>query len=203
VAYSAVPPGAITTITFPRQIDFELRNKFWGWGDAQIKGPGGLPWFLMIRSNPSVFGELFRNAHFTITTMSREPLLVLQENFRWMNYEYDLLRIDSRTRAHVPVCRVLRQWTPFDPRDHYVIQHFNNVGINGPVMCSGSWLNTFTLTAGGVLAAHVDKKLFSFTDTYRVRVTPQMDVLLFIGIACAIDRIHHEVEDEKERRRRR
>jgi hypothetical protein len=28
-----------------------------------------------------------------------------------------------------------------------------------------------------------------------------MDVLLFIGIACAIDRIHHEVEDARERNR--
>jgi len=28
-------------------------------------------------------------------------------------------------------------------------------------------------------------------------------VALQVGIACAIDRIHHEVEDEKERRRRR
>jgi len=155
-----------------------------------------------MRSNPSVFGELFRNAHFAITTMGGEPLLVLQENFRWMNYEYDLFRLDPRTGAHVPVCRIVRAWTLFDARDHYVIQHFN-VGLHGPVACSGSWFNHFTLTAGGVLAASVEKRVFAITDTYRVRVAPQMDVLLFVGIACAIDRIHHEVEDEKERRRRR
>ena len=120
-----------------------------------------------------------------------------------MNYEYDLFRVDPRTRAHVPVCRIVRQWTLFDPRDHYVIQHFSNTGLHGPIQCAGSWLNRFTLSAGGVLACTVDKKLFALTDTYRVRVAPGMDVLLFVGIACAIDRIHHEVEDERERRRRR
>jgi len=42
--------------------------------------------------------------------------------------------------------------------------------------------------------------MFSFTDTYHVQITAHADVLLFIGIACAIDRIHHEVEDERRRR---
>ena len=53
IAYSSVPPGALTTITFPRPQQFELRNKFWGWGDAVIKGPGGHPWFKLVRTNPS------------------------------------------------------------------------------------------------------------------------------------------------------
>ena len=117
-----------------------------------------------------------------------------------MNYEYDLLRIDPRTRAHVPVCRIVRQWTPFSATDHYTVSHFGNVGLHGPVACSGSWLNRFSLTAGGLPAATVDKRFFSMTDTYRVRIAAQMDVLLFVGIACAIDRIHHEVEDARRRR---
>ena len=33
-------------ITFPRDLTFDLRNKFGGWGDARIEEPGGLPWFL-------------------------------------------------------------------------------------------------------------------------------------------------------------
>ena len=57
-------PGALSTITYPREQDFELRNKFWGWGDATIKGPGGHGWFRMVRTNPSIFGEVFKNAHF-------------------------------------------------------------------------------------------------------------------------------------------
>jgi len=198
LAYANLPPGALSTITFPRPQTFELRNRFWGWGDATIKGPGGHPWFRLSRSNPSIFGEMFKNAHFTITTMAGEPLLAMQENFRWMNYEYDLFRIDPRTRAHIPICRVVRQWTFFAFTDQYVVQHFNHF-LTGPVECHGRWPNQFALHVGGGLAAQVNKQFFSFTDTYNVEVSPNVDCLLFIGIACAIDRIHHEVEDARRR----
>jgi len=83
-AYAALPMGAVTTVAFPRPQRFELRNKMWGFGDALIRGPGGHPWFRMARTNPSLFGEAFRNCHFAITTMAGEPLLSLQEQFSWM-----------------------------------------------------------------------------------------------------------------------
>ena len=202
LAYSNLAPGALSTISFPRPLSFELRNKFWGWGDATLKGPGGLPWFKMTRTNPSLFGEMFKNANFVITTMAGEPLLILQENFRWMNYEYDLYRVDPRSGARVPVCRIVRQWTLFRITDQYEITHFNHF-VTGHVVCQGRWPNQFSLAANGVLAARVDKQLFSLTDKYHVHVSSNTDVLLFLGIACAIDRIHHEVEDERERRSRR
>ena len=202
LAYTNLAPGMLSTIQFPRPMSFELRNKFWGWGDATLKGPGGHPWFKMNRTNPSLFGELFKNAHFCITTMAGEPLMVLQENFRWMNYEYDLFRVDPRTRMHVPVCRIVRKWTLFAITDQYEITHFNHF-LTGHVLCQGRWPNQFALAANGVLSARVDKQLFSFTDKYHVHISPNTDVLLFLGIACAIDRIHHEVEDERERRNRR
>jgi len=205
VAYSNLPPGGLSTITFPRPQTFELRNRMWGFGDALVRGPGGHPWFKMVRTNPSFFGELFQNCHFVITTNAGEPLLVLQERFSWMNYQYDLFRIDPRTRAHIPVCRIVRQWTLFAITDVYVIELYGPAAnVGGGVQCHGRWPNQFSLSVGGmgVPAASVNKQLFSFTDTYHVTIAPGMDVLLFIGIACAIDRIHHEVEDERRRRER-
>mmetsp|Transcript_137399 Transcript_137399/g.342715 ORF Transcript_137399/g.342715 Transcript_137399/m.342715 type:complete len:372 (+) Transcript_137399:51-1166(+) len=199
LAISDLPPGALSTIKFPRQQHFELRNKFWGWGDATIKGPGGHPWFKMARSNPSIFGELFKNAHFAITTLAGEPLLSLQENFRWMHYEYDLFRIDPRTRTQVPVCRIVRQWTPFAFTDQYEVTHFQHF-LTGRVECFGRWPSQFTLAANGTVVCRVEKELFTFTDTYQVHIAPDADCLLFLGIACAIDRIHHEVEDARRRR---
>ena len=75
-------------------------------------------------------------------------------------------------------------------------------GITGPIGCSGRWPSQFTLfTSQGGVAATVNKQMFSWTDKYHVEVAAHQDVLLFIGIACAIDRIHHEVEDERARRR--
>ena len=202
LAYANMPPGGLTTITFPRPMTFELRNRMWGWGDARIKGPGGLPWFHMQRTNASLFGELFKNANFVITTMSGEPLLMLQERFRWMNYEYDLFRVDPRTHAAIPVCKIVRSWTMFAITDVYNITLFGP-GIHGacPVQCAGRWPNRFTLHTNGAGAAQVNKRIFALMDTYHVEVAAGSDVLLYLGIACAIDRIHHEVEDERNRRR--
>jgi len=205
VAYSNLPAGGLSTITFPREQTFELRNRMWGFGDALLRGPGGHPWFQMVRTNPSLFGELFRNCHFCISTMAGEPLLVLQERFSWMNYQYDLFRIDPRTQQHVPVCRIVREWTLFAATDVYTVSLFGPTAHGGSgVRCHGRWPNQFTLSVDGLAmpAASVNKQFLSLTDTYHVRIAPRMDVLLFLGIACAIDRIHHEVEDERRRRER-
>lgn len=66
----------------------------------------------------------------------------------------------------------------------------------------GRWPNKFTLLAGGQVMATVDKKNWSMSTKYWLDVPPGVDVLLAIAIACGIDRIHHEVEDERRRRHR-
>ena len=104
----------------------------------QINAIFHIKWCAFTLLSHLYFGQLFRNAAFTITTMAGEPLLVLQvceqlqvsarvylatfatpatlatpatqENFRWMNYEYDLFRVDPRTQQHIPVCRIVRAW---------------------------------------------------------------------------------------------
>mmetsp|Transcript_128954 Transcript_128954/g.223734 ORF Transcript_128954/g.223734 Transcript_128954/m.223734 type:complete len:426 (+) Transcript_128954:66-1343(+) len=201
VAYSSIAPGQLTTITFPRQQRFELRNRWWGWGDANIRGPGGHPWFMMQRTNPNMFGELFKNCQFSICTMRGEPLMLLQENFRWASWEYDLFRMDPRTGQGIPVCKILREWGANFMRmtDQFEVQLFPAAAAHGIVQCSGRWPNQFTLGLNGVPVASVDKQMFAFTDKYHVLLAPNIDVLLFIGIACAIDRIHHEVEDTRKR----
>merc|ERR1712100_893788 len=80
MAYANLAPGQLSTIVYPRLQRFELRNRWWGWGDANIRGPGGHPWFMMNRTNASMFGEMFKNAQFAICNMRGECLLLLQEN---------------------------------------------------------------------------------------------------------------------------
>ncbi len=134
--------------------------------------------------------------------MAGEPLLVLQETFSWMNYKYDLYRLDPATHLHIPVCRITRHWTMFSFNDNYSVQLFGPMAHHPPVQCMGSWPNKFTLLSNGAPVASVRKQLFSFTDKYHVTVCAHQDCLLFLGIAMAIDRIHHEVEDARERRNR-
>ena len=39
-------------------------------------------------------------------------------------------------------------------------------------------------------------------DTYSVNILPHTDVLMYLAISCAIDRIHHEVLDDRRRYQR-
>jgi len=201
VAYSGIAPGQLSTIVFPHQQRFELRNKFWGWGDANITGPGGRPWFKMVRQNANPWGEMFKNCSFAICTMRGEPLMLLQENFRWGgSYEYDLFRMDPRTGQPIPVCKIVRNWgmNIFNVTDQYQVQLFPAAAAHGSVQCSGRWPNQFTLGLNGMGVATVDKQ-WGFGDKYHVTIAPNTDLLLFIGIACGIDRIHHEVEEHNRR----
>jgi len=125
--------------------------------------------------------------------------MLLQERFRWASYEYDLFRIDPRTGQPIPVCKILREWGAnlFQITDQYSVQLFPAAAAHCVVHCQGRWPNQFSLSVNGRPAATVSKEMFSFTDQYQISMAPNVDVLLFIGIACGIDRIHHEVEEKR------
>ena len=193
-------PGQVTTLKFPKPLRFELRTHSQRRGDMTILGPGGKPWFMMQRSNPSFFGfgSIFKSCHFVITSMAGEPLLVLQESFSWMNYKYDLYRLDPNVPgAHIPVCQIQRTWSLTAFHETYT------VGLHGPmahhpaVYCTGRWPVKFTLSANGLPVSTVEKKMWTWNDKYHVELAAHQDVLLFVGIACAIDRIHAEIEREQ------
>merc|ERR1711865_951591 len=85
--------------------------------------------------------------------------------------------------------------------DQYEISCHTGLAIS----CQGTWPSQFSLhqmgPGGSICAATVSKKLFAWSDTYDIQLAPGTDVLLYLGIAVAIDRIPHEVE-EKHRSRR-
>eukprot|EP00443_Scrippsiella_acuminata_P127331 CAMPEP_0115620112 /NCGR_PEP_ID=MMETSP0272-20121206/25033_1 /TAXON_ID=71861 /ORGANISM="Scrippsiella trochoidea, Strain CCMP3099" /LENGTH=370 /DNA_ID=CAMNT_0003056171 /DNA_START=51 /DNA_END=1164 /DNA_ORIENTATION=- len=198
LAISDLPPGALSTIKFPRQQHFELRNKFWGWGDATIKAG----WPPMVQDGafqPFDLRRALQKRALRDHHARRRTAAQLAGELPLDAYEYDLFRIDPRTRTQVPVCRIVRQWTPFAFTDQYEVTHFQHF-LTGRVECFGRWPSQFTLAANGTVVCRVEKELFTFTDTYQVHIAPDADCLLFLGIACAIDRIHHEVEDARRRR---
>ena len=107
--------------------------------------------------------------------------------------------LDSIMEVNKAVCRVTRRWS-FCITDQYDVQLSGPMAHHPPVMCQGRWPNQFTLGGPGGVFATVDKKMFAWADTYHVQVAAGQDVLLFLAISCAIDRIHHEVEDARARR---
>ena len=198
---TVLPIGQISSIRYDREQHFKLRNKFWGSGDLTITGPGDLGWFKMIRTNA---GSLFKSANFVITNMAGEPLMIMEEQFAWANYKYDLYRLDS-AGSRIHMSRITRHWNAigFCSNAAYSAELRGPMSVCPPIRCHGRWPASFTLTeaVSSKLVATIDKQRFTFSDTYDLKISANQDCLLFIGIACAIDRIHHEVEAEENRRR--
>eukprot|EP00928_Gymnodinium_smaydae_P033503 TRINITY_DN23988_c0_g1_i1.p1 TRINITY_DN23988_c0_g1~~TRINITY_DN23988_c0_g1_i1.p1 ORF type:complete len:643 (+),score=118.70 TRINITY_DN23988_c0_g1_i1:64-1929(+) len=181
-------PGAVTMF-FPRQLTFELRNKMFSWRDqVMIKGPGGLDWFGMLRAS-SIFS--LRDTE-VIATLSGEPLLALHRQFSWMHYEYRLERI-SASGVSMPVCVITRRFQLFAPAI-YTVQMLGHA-FGGQIRCEGRWLEDFVFWQDGAPACRVRRRPFSIPECYDVVIEPNRDVLLFLGIACAVDHIHHEIEE--------
>ncbi len=53
----------------------------------------------------------------------------------------------------------------------------------------------FEITAGGQVLARISRAWFRIRDTYGVEVAPGQDDVLFVAIAVALDRIHHDDEE--------
>jgi len=154
-----------------------------------IKGPGGLEWFEMLRAS-SVFSLLDSEV---VANLSGEPLLALHRQFRWMHYEYNLERI-TQGGGRVRLCSITRE-PQFFAAPTYTIQLFAP-SFGGRITCQGRWLQNFVLIQDGVQACTVRKRPWSIPECYDVVIAPQRDVLLFLGLACAIDQIHHEIEKQ-------
>eukprot|EP00750_Incisomonas_marina_P021981 INCI4811.1.p1 GENE.INCI4811.1~~INCI4811.1.p1 ORF type:complete len:586 (+),score=79.60 INCI4811.1:72-1760(+) len=92
---SLAPNGALAPLVYPKAMQFKLRNKIFSFGDATISGPGELGFFKMTRTNPSQWGQMFRNCQFSITDMSNRALVILQENFVFFTYQYTIFRIST------------------------------------------------------------------------------------------------------------
>jgi hypothetical protein len=150
-----------------------------------------------------MFASLLRNASFTLCTLSGEPLLVMQEHFSWLSYVYVLHRYVPATNTLITLATV--RGLHVAARDVYEVEMAPGLAASMRISCAGEWPARSVLTQhapgqpGPVEAAVVERVLFSAVESYRVTLAPGADVLLYLGIAAAIDRIHHEIE-EKHRR---
>jgi len=180
-----VPGGQAARMLFPRPLTFELLNK--SSRRVAVKGPGGLEWF-----------ELFGSSDFSLfRTLSGEPLLALRRQPRCLHYEYNLER-RTQGGGRVPLCSITRErhLNPFR-LPATTVQLFAP-SFGGPITCQGQWLENFVLIQDGVQACTVrwQRPLWSTSFCYDVVIAPQRDVLLFLGLACAIDCIDQTMESE-------
>jgi len=114
--------------------------------------------------------------------------------FRPGVWEYRLERITAGM-VPVPMCVVSRTgWGEI--YETYMVQMLTS-GLGQALIVKGTWGRDFVFSLDGSEACRV-KHLWS--DAYNVTVQPQRDVLLFLGIACAIDHIEHEIQQAKRER---
>ena len=168
-------------LTFHEKTTFRMKEDFWR-RDAEIIGPNGQPWFRVIKMNFFSFRELY-----TVTDMSGRPLMALNEQFQLLSHKYSLLRNSHHSAT---------DWCDIEMvhffGHHYTIRSISrhcpsNIELEGSW---GSWHNEFK--EHGRRAAIVSKNLTIFNDEYSITLYPGMDVVLYLSLACLIDKMHHQ-----------
>lgn len=194
-ACSSLPTGVPASLTFSKAQVFQLQNP-WCWGDGITRGPGGQDWFRTCESNQLICGELAKKANFVISTMRGEPLLLLQDTEHSDLKEYNLFRMDPRCPKHaIHACRITRKWHSKllgIPAEYHVKLTPATQRV-GRLICQGNWPSDMSLFDKEAIQARVIKRDLLCSRQYEVTIAAGVDCLLFLGIVCAIDRIHYEV----------
>lgn len=129
--------------------------------------------------------------------------MLLKEKFMgsglFCSFESELFRIDPGTKQPIRVCRVVyRMRMPFSTAPMYDIDLFASEAGHGVVQNSGNG-NKLNLSINGRRAAEKRSSSNFFDNKYDITIAPETDVLLFLGIACATERIEKEVDKRNQR----
>mmetsp|Transcript_30507 Transcript_30507/g.32876 ORF Transcript_30507/g.32876 Transcript_30507/m.32876 type:complete len:230 (+) Transcript_30507:52-741(+) len=196
VAAPVEPVVKQEVMTYGEPTEFLIKNNWFGGGNAEITSNGEAV-FQMIRMGGSV---LFKNCELVINNISGEPILSMKEHTYGSGRAMELCRVDPSSpnpaMTAVPICRVVRNNCKLTLHNRYEVQLLGQTAENysSSVDCNGNWPKSFTFEASGKELATVQK---SSPKNWKLNVSAGGDVLLFIGIACAIDRMSHESKQRK------
>jgi len=187
----------MSKITLDEPTDFIIKNDWFGGGNAEITSNNEAV-YQMVRTE----GEMANNGcQLTINNMSGVPLLIMRYDFTTISgHTMTLSRSDL---SSVPICKITRNSCKL------TLHHRFDVELLGPtasnyrpdvrqfsIHCKGHWPKSFTFEAthSGEILASVQKTIVK---KWQLHVSAGEDILLFIGIACAIDFISHESTYQK------
>ena len=188
------------TINNPYPTSYLINNNWFGGGNADITCQTNHEvMFQMVQLGGSVLG---RKNIMTINNMAGEPMLSMQEQRYGSGTAMELCRYDpSSPNTPVPFCRVVRKICKMTLHNRYevhLIGSSKTTNNHQVIECNGQWPKKFTFEAcrknGIQELASVQKINFK---KWKLNVSAGEDVLLFLGIACAIDRISHEAKKRK------
>jgi len=186
-------------MTFDEPSDFLIKSDWFGGGNAEITvGPNNEALFQMVRMGGST---LCKTCELTINSMSGEQLLSMREHKYGGGVAMELCRFDPLSQnpnTAVPICRVSRNFCKMTIHNRYEVRLLGPMAENGysTIDCNGHWPKSFIFEAG-----HSGEKLASVQKSklkkWQLNVSAGEDVLLFIGIACAIDRLSSDCRERK------
>lgn len=175
------------SLRFPASREFEMHTRWFSFGgDANIRsGPRSRAWFCLERTDfPQILP--FSDITYELRTAQGKPLLEMKERFRMWDYMCDLYYITS-SGARVHAAKVHRELQFAFLEETYTITTAK--AVNGRFLCTGGWWDLCIKVNGGIVAK-VQRHLFSMTDGYTLKIFPNQDCILLLGICCAIGRIH-------------
>ena len=170
--------GTMPILIFNREMNFYLKRR-WG-GNGEIYGPNGKAWFKV--------------QNLSICTMSGVKLMSVYHEFTFFGMEYSLARFGPS--GSQLWCAITRHST-FGVADYEVAPKTNLC----PRICmEGSWrAYSATFVENGRVACRCTDAgcailSLSHHDPYCVTVYPGFDVVLYLALSFAIERMHHRLE---------
>lgn len=185
------------TIIFNQPTSFLIKNDWFGCGDAVITGgPNNEAMFRMVRMGGSVLGK---SNVMNINNMEGEPILSMREHRYGGGVAMELCQTDSSGQNPVPICRVVRKVCKMTIHDRYHVELVgSNAKVNYPTIdCKGHWPKKFTFLEAGKSGKQLASVQKTNIKKWQLNLSAGEDVLFFLGIACAIDRISHECKQRK------
>ena len=179
----------IMSLRFAKERTFELHTHWFTAGNGTIYG-GGTPargWFALRRTDFPQLNPFADITYQLLTIQTGVVLLEMKERFRMFDYMCDLFYVQT-DGTRVPAARVHRQVQFGIFGETYDI---TGLGANrhDQFKCEGMWENA-SIRVNGSLGAQMHKHILTLTDGYSIRIYPQQDCLLIVGVCCAISRIH-------------
>jgi len=173
-----------------------ISNDWWGGGNADITCQTTKEvMFQMVRMG----GSVLRHTNIlSIQNMAGQPVLSLREHKYGSGTAMELCRYEpAAPETPVPFCRVVRKLCKMTVHNRYEVHRIGSAKTTSNhqvIACHGQWPKKFTFKQGRKELASVQK---TNVKKWKLNVSAGEDVLLFLGIACAIDRISHEAKQRK------
>jgi hypothetical protein len=204
------------TLIFTAPVVLTLKENYWrGGGDSTITGPDLEVWF-RVKQLESHFNEKLQDVapraskqQFSLENNAGEPLVFFRDGGKGLTNKIRIYRMLSPAKPGesapmMKLCSIERLSGVITPTFHFKLHTavpaaVTSTSFNNEIECIGSWRDfhtTFRLKGNdrpsGILS-RIDRSASLISrGIFTVTINPQVDVLLYLSLAVAVDKLHCE-----------